>query len=257
MRYPAPTMHPALSIARATTRDLLRRPGIHLATLATGALLATLHEMAAVTFGATPALAVELTLSTCAIFLSLVAAVTGVRAASAGDDLGPTAALSAAPVGWSAYTVGRFAGIQATVTVLLGGLLVFAAAGHVVSAGELPLIGMGTLIALAGVLAQAGLFAALGLALAALAPQALALVLTLALLVGSRTLLPAMADHGGLARAVALLLPDPLRVDFAREAAGAAPIAATGALLAGGAVCAYVVALLLSSTAALSGRERH
>jgi hypothetical protein len=248
---------PTLGLGRATARELLRRPGVHLATLATGALIATLHELGAATFGATPALALELTLTTCAVFLSLVAGVAGVRAASREDELGPTAAIAAAPLGWGGYAVGRLGGITATAGVLLLALLAFSAAGQLVSGGSLPAPSAALLTALSGVLLQAALLAAVGFALASALPPALALIGTLGLLVVARTVLPAIVGSGGAVGSAALLLPDPLRMDFAREAAASMPISTTSALLAAGSAALHVAAFAIAGAAGLASRERH
>lgn len=239
------------AIGQATRRELLRRPGILLAAAGTAALLALLHELSAASFGARPGLAVELSVSSAGLFVSLVAGVMGVRCCAGGSDLGPSDALVAAPLSRSEYALGRFAGITTAAVLLLGLLAVGAAIGLALSgAGGLP-DPVSLAAALVGVVAQACLFAALGMAVGAWLPTQFAVVLTVACLVASRTFVPALAVADGPLGTLALVLPDPARLDLARELGAGRPVDLAAAALAWCAALAFAAAMLTVAATAL------
>jgi hypothetical protein len=243
------------ALGRATRRDLLRRPGIVLATLAAGALLAVLQDLASATFGGSPGLGHQLGLSTGALFLGLVAGVSGVRCAAADAELGPAPSLAAAPLSWGEYALGRFAGILACVLALLLLLSLFAAYG-VFSTGAHGLAAPWTqALAVGGLLFQAAVFAALGMALGAALPLQLAIILIVACVAASRSVVPSLAVLDGSASFLALALPDPGRLDLAREAGFDRPVHAGSALLAWAAAAGYAAALLVAAAWLLGRRE--
>jgi hypothetical protein len=84
----------------------------------------------------------------------------------------------------------------------------------------------------------------------------LATVLVLAFLVGTRLVLPELAEGEGVGRWVALATPDPLRLDLAREVGFARPVSAASVGLALLSAMLQSAALLLLSATALARREQ-
>lgn len=243
------------ALARATQREVLRRPGVLLATAAAAALLTLLHELSAATFGARPGLAMELGLSTAGLFLSVVAGVTGVQCTARGAGLGPTDSLEATPLSRGEYAVARFAGVAAAATPLLLLLGVGTVVGLLLSGVPALPPAATQVAAVVGVIVQACVFAALGMALGAFAPSQLAVVLTIGALVASRTFVPQLAAADGGAGALALALPDPARLDLAREVGAGHTASLASAALAWCGALALSAALLVATVGGL-GRER-
>ncbi len=245
----------ASAVARATFSDTVRRPGVLLAVLGVGALLLVLHDLSQSAFDPSGRLARELTLTTIALFLGLVAAVTGVRAGAAGEP-GFSLELRSGPLGAAEYTAGRIAGIALSCLVLGLALAPFVGAAELLAdtpAGlRMASLGLATL-------AQVGSFAlvgALGLALGAAGPQPLALVLVLAYGAASRILLPHLHAEAGGVGLLAHLLPDPARLDLAREVAFTKPISASSVGLATAASLLQAAALGAVAAAIFARRER-
>ena len=243
------------ALARATAMELLRRPGLLLATGGVGCLLLVLHDLSATAFDETGALAMEFSLATVALFGSLVAGLVGVRSCSAGSDLGPAPELSTAPLGDAGYLAARFTGTAFALGILLAALGCVAALAHLM-AGAPPLEGSAVLLAAAGVAWQAAVFFALGALLGAIAPFQLAAILLVTALIAARTLVPALASADGGLDWLAATLPDPARVDLSREVGFGQALDLSSVLLAWTATAAQITALLVLAHAALHLRRR-
>lgn len=247
---------PTWAIASATQTELRRRPGLQLAVLAAGCLLMFLQRLSSSFLGASTGLTTELSLATAGLFLSVVAGVAGVRAAADGDELGTTTELLAAPISRNWYLMARLGGIIAWTALALVALTAFAATGHALAGvgGDPPVLS-DILLANVGILTQAVAFASIGMLAGALVPVPLATVLLLAFVVGSRLLIPTLAESHGAVRWIALALPDPMRLDFAREVGFSRPINSGSVWLALVGSLLQSAAMVVLATAGLHRRE--
>lgn len=199
------------------------------------------------------ALATELSLSTTALALSLLAGLAGVLSSARGTELGPAAELGTSPLRAGEYVVGRFAGIVSVSTVALVLLALAAMLGAWLAGGASPPAIVPLALATGGVLLQACLLAAIGALIGAALPLPSGVLLLLAFVASSRLLIPGLIETA--AAPLGYLLPDPARLDLSRELGFARPIAVDAALLAWAAVAAQVCALLALSSVALERRE--
>jgi hypothetical protein len=218
-------MHQAVSrtltLAASTARDILRRPGGVVALLITSSLLILLPRLARRALDDGAALGGELILSTLALHAGLLGGLVAVHCGTPGSALGPVPEFLTTPLRWSEYVLARALGVIAATVAHLGTLSAIALAALLVS-GEVPdlgpaaLAGAGTSIVL-----QSSLFVAAGLCAGALFGVEMGTVAVVALMVSSRLIIPALTETG---TAWTWLLPDPARVDVAREVALERPL---------------------------------
>lgn len=229
-----------LTLAGATAREILRRPSAHLALIGAGVLLLIVPRLAQRALDDGAALGAELALSTVWLYATVFAALTGARAAAPDAPLGPTAEFLVTPLRVGEYVVARAAGV--TAAVASHALLLLALAAIALAwAGSAPDSLAALLAAVLVGMLQVPLFAAAGLALGALCGAQLGSVAILAYLVLARLLVPALTGEGD---PWSWWLPDPARLDVAREAAFARA-------LGGSALAAAVAAALLQCAALL------
>jgi hypothetical protein len=246
-----PAANASLAIASATFRDLVRRPGLLLAAIATAALLALLPDICMRAVDDSTALALQVGLSTITALLTLAAGIAGLRAGAVEGDLGATPEWLTAPVSPLAYVTGRFAGISAMCAALLVVLgLVLVPAQIAAPPDALPAV-----LGLAGALVTAAQFAALGALLAALFAPQLAAVVLVAAIVASRVVVPQLDAAGGVPALLASALPDPGRVDLAREIAFHRPVDASSAALALTGAALQAAAVLVLAAWCIRRRE--
>jgi len=234
--------HP-MALATATARELLRRPGIALSCVAVGALILVLHDLSASAFDTSGQLALELVVSSITLYLAVVGGVAGVRVLSADDELGPAPELATTPVTPLEYVLARFVGVLMALAVLLLALLCFAALAQLrFAAGahvEPPPLAIDLLaLTLIGAFLHAAVFTALGCSLGAGTGPQLALILLAGAIVIARTVVPTLSDVTGGAAFLALLVPDPARLDLSHATGFSRPpgalafaVACAGALL--------------------------
>jgi hypothetical protein len=243
------------AVSDATFRDVRRRPALLLAALATAAILLVLPQICARAVEDADALALQAGCATISTFLVLAAGFAGLRAGAAEGDLSAAAEWRAAPMNPAVYVVGRFAGVVAAAASMLLLLAPFLALPQHAALRDNPPTAHAALVTAAGLVLGAAQFCAVGLLLAAVTSPQLAAVGFVAVVVASRTVLPALAARGGAAAQLATVLPDPARVDWSRELAFRRPLDAGSAALAGLAAAAHVAALLCVATWALRRRE--
>lgn len=201
------------------------------------------------------ALALQVGLSTVAVFVAMVAGFAGLRAGAAEGDLGAASEWRAAPLGAGHYVLGRFLGILAAATALFLALAPFLAWPQRAALLDDPPAAASAAAALAALALAAAQFAALGLLLAAITTPQLAAVSFVAVVVATRTVVPELASRSGVGSFVAALLPDPARLDFTRELAFHRPIDSTSTALACLAAAAHAAACLVAAAWALRRRE--
>jgi hypothetical protein len=250
-----PHLDGAGAAAIATFRDLRRRPGILLATVAIGALLVLLPDLCTRAVDESPELGLQIGLSTILLFLSVVAGFAGLRSGAADGDLAATAEWRATPMRPAAYVVGRFGGVLGVAAALLVVLAAVLAVGESTGlAGDAPDARIAALAAV-GTLLCAAQFAAIGMLFALLTTPQLAAILLVAVIVATRTLVPELASHGGAPAAIAAALPDTARLDLSRELAFHRPVDAPSAALACAAAALQTAAYLVAASWALARRE--
>ncbi len=244
------------TLALATARDLVRRPGALLAIIATGTLLLMLPRLARRALDDGSALSVELILSTITLHVTIVAAIAGARAAAPDTGLGPSTELFATPLRPLEYILARAGGVS--LAALLHGLaLLFLGAAALLAAGDAIPADEGMLTALVGAALQVLIYAAAGLAAGSLLGAQLGTVAIVLFLVAARVVIPAATAAGA---AGAWWLPDPARLDFSREAGFARSVGTAALAAAAGAALAQTAALLALARCAFArdarGRER-
>lgn len=241
--------------ATATSRDLVRRPGVLLATAAVAALLLLLPDLCSRAVDDSAELSLQVGISTLATFLSLVAGFAGLRSGAREGDLAAAPEWLAAPVGRNAYVVGRVAGVVTACAALLAVLVLFLVPGQSSVVAESPPPAAGVALCALGLLLVAAQFAALGLLLATVTSAQLAAITFVGLLVATRTVVPELAASGGFAGTLSSVLPDPARLDLSRELAFRRDIDPASALTACLAAALHAAACLAVSAWALGRRE--
>jgi len=241
----------SLTVASATFRDLLRRPGLVLAAIAVAALLALLPDICRRALDDSSALSLQVGITSITLFLTLAAGFAGLRAGAADGDLGATPEWLTAPLSPFAYVAGRFAGIAAVCATLLFILALVLVPAQLRDPPQV----LPSAFALAGALMTAAQFAALGAMLAALVTPQLAAVFLVAAIVASRTVVPQLDSAGGPAALLAAALPDPVRVDLSREVAFHRPVDAASAAFALLAAALQTAALLVVAAFCIRRRE--
>ena len=220
---------------------MLRRPGGWLVLLGTATILLLLPRIAARALDSGAPLAVELTISTVGLHLSLLGATFGAVIAPRSAELGLPPEFAATPLRPLEFAFGRLAGAAATLAVhaallLVVGLLALAT----VPPATLLAIAVGVVLTLLqGVLALA-----VTAALAALTSPVVGLILGLVYVATSRALVPATLTTGS---ALAWFLPDLARLDVARALAFAQPIGSGPLVLAVASALLQITALTLLS----------
>lgn len=228
------------SLAAATFRDLMRRPGAWLALGSFGVLLLIVPRLARRALDDGSALGVELVLSTTWLYASVFAALSAVRAADPDAPLGPTAEFLVTPLRRGEYLVSRAAGItlaagaHAALLVLMGAL-------SLALNGDMPGLGVEHATAVAMGALHIAFFTTAGLAAGAIAGGQLAAIVVVALLVAARLVLPGITELG---TAWSWWVPDPARLEISREIAFSRSVGA-------GAVWAAAAATTVQSTALL------
>jgi hypothetical protein len=245
----------AAAVAAATFRDLLRRPALLLAALATAALLVVLPQVCARAVEDADALALQAGCSTICVFLVLVAGFAGLRAGAAEGDLSAASEWRAAPLRPAAYVAGRFFGVVAVAAAMCLLLSPFLAVPQHAALREDPPTALAALLTAGGLLTAAAEFAAVGLLLAAITTPQLAAVSFVAVIVATRTVLPPLAARGDAAAQWTAVFPDAARLDWSRELAFHRPLDGKSAALAFLAAGAHVAACLCVATWALRRRE--
>lgn len=240
-----------LALAQATRAEITRQPGVMLATCGIAALLFVLHDMSAATFDATGALARELTWSTASLYAAVLGGIYGARCTAAGSDLAPSMEIFATDTTREAYVLGRLLGVAQGVALQVSILTVVAIFADLLHGGGAD-VGRYALGA-CGALLQGCLFAALGALLGAFTPATLSIALVLLAVIAARWVGPGggEAASGVLARCV----PDPLRLDLAREIGFAKPISTAAVGLSWIATGLQIAAILIVTSLSLR-RER-
>jgi hypothetical protein len=246
---------PVLAVADATLRDLRRRTGVLLAALAVAVLLIVLPDLCARAVDEAPRLSLQAGISTITLFLVAVAGFSALRAGAGDGDLAAAAEWRAAPLSPAAYVVGRFAGILAAAAVFLVALSLFLLRSQIPVLREAVPDASVVVLTLAGMILTAALFASLGLLLAVSTSPQLAAVLFVATAAGSWIVVPAIAARGGPAGSIALLLPDPARLDFSQQFAFSRPLSGGSAALACAAAAVQTAAFLVLAAWRLRTRE--
>jgi hypothetical protein len=242
-----------ITIAWATGRDLIRRPGAWLALGGVALLLALLPRIARRALDDGTALGTELALSTIGLYAGLFAAMAGVRAAARNAALGPSPELLVTPLSRTEYVLGRMGGV-CTAATLHGLVLSGIAALALTATHSLPADGRLVAVALLAGILQVALYASAGLACGATLGPALGTVVVVAFLVAARLVIPGLVDGPTIA---AWWLPDPSRLDLAREAGFARPLGAPAVMAAAGAALLQTLALLLVARWAIDARARY
>jgi hypothetical protein len=219
----------ASALAQATARDALRRPAAPVSIAAFGALLALLPRLGNPAAGIrdNAALAVDLTLSSLGLAAPLVAGALAVRGHQADDGSGWVPELTSAPTRPAALVVGRWIGACVVAWVVCLGAAGVGALGWI--GAPTPAIPPAAWLAAAvGVGAAAALGGALGSLYGAWFPRDLAL-----LVLGTHVVVARVVGMGATVPGwTTALLPDPSRLDLAREVSFGAGVA-TSALLLG------------------------
>ena len=248
-------MRATLALADATLRDLTRRPGILLAVLALAVFLQVLPDLCARAVDDSAALALQAALTTITLFLQLFAAFAGLRAASREGDLAASAEWRSSPLTSSRYILGRFAGIVVAASLLLLFLLPLALIRQFHGLAQEPFDPAAWASMAAGALLTAALFASLGLLLASIASPQFAAVSVIGAFIATRLLVPELAAREGFASTIAHLLPDPSRLDLARELAFHRAPGIPAVLWGTGGAALQTATLLLAAAWALQRRE--
>jgi hypothetical protein len=241
-----------LSLAAATIRDLLRRPGAWLALAGFAVLLLVVPRLARRALDDGAALGTELVLSTVWLYASVFGGLAGARAAEPSASLGPTAEVLVTPLGRSEYVLGRAGGVAAATLAHALALLAVGTLGLLLAGGAPPL-GPSLAGAILAGMVHIALFTAAGLAAGALLGGQLAAVIVVALLVAARLLLPGLTEIGA---AWTWWVPDPARLELSREVAFARPLGAPAMLASLGAGALQTLALLAVARIGLAAGGR-
>ena len=242
------------TLALATMRDLLRRPGAWLALAAFAVVLLIVPRLARRALDDGAALGTELVLSTTWLYASVFAAIAGVRAAQPTAAMGPSAEILTTPLGRGEYVLGRAGGVAGAALAHAAGLLIVGGASLALgaSAPEMDTASFGA--ALMGGVVQVAFFAAAGLAAGALCGGQLASVLVMASLIAARLVFPGLT---ALDAAWTWWVPDPARLELSREVAFGRALNTSAVLGALGAGVLQTFALLALARIGLAAGARH
>jgi hypothetical protein len=234
-------------------RELVRAPEFAVVGLATLALLLAVRAASMGSGADSARVHAELVIATVALVSSVYAVICGVRASSDGNRVGPTAQISASPLGRVRHTVARVSGIVVATTGAAGVALVLGATLGAGASDALATRPLALLVAMLGIGAQIALSTSIGVLAGSLAAQSLATVGSLLLL----GLLRAGAAVGGSGEgAIRAMLPDPMRVEFARELAFGRPLGSAAVALGILATLLYAAALLALACARVRTSRR-
>ncbi len=214
------------ALARATARDLFRRPGLMLALAGAGLTTLLLPRLTSRALDDGGSLFVELLLTSAALYLCVLAGLCGVVVAAKESPLGPSLELSVTPATWLEGVAGRFAGVLAVLSLHLSLITLVAITVGALETATPSLLAVG----LCGVLSQAIVLGATGVLLGSILPQQLAGAGVLLVLVLTRLVPPGSLD--GIPGLLAAALPDPAALDLGREVGFQRPIAVHALALA-------------------------
>ena len=241
-----------LTLASATLRDLMRRPGACLALGSFAVLLLIVPRLARRALDDGSALGTELVLSTTWLYASVFAALAAVRAADPAASLGPTAEFLVTPLGRGEYLVARAIGVAAAAGTHAAILLATGALALALT-GDFPILEAAHVAAIAGGALHIAFFTAAGLAAGALAGGQLASIVVIALLVAARLALPGFTETGAV---WSWWVPDPARMDVSRDVAFGRAVGGAAMLGAATATAMQSAALLLLARMGLAAGAR-
>ena len=239
----------ACAVAKADFLDTVRRPGFLVAACTLGVVVALLPRLGNPAAGIrdNAALAIELTLSTIALAGPLTGGFLGIRAVQRDHGAGLSDHLLTAPRPLASFVGAGCIAAAAAATLLCALATAIGALGWI--GRPLPAL-PGTLSAWAAVIAAAPLGALVGAALgtfyASLCSRDLAAVALVLHVAGMRLLEGAVQFRGSAGHWLTRLVPDPSRLDVAREFAFAGPIDGMSAALAAATAALQVCALLVA-----------
>jgi hypothetical protein len=245
------------ALAFGCLRDHVRRPAFVVSVALMGALLALLPRLGNPAAGVADnaALALELTLSSVTLLTVLWAGIQAVQAARGAMGESIAAELLVIPQGRWLAVVGPWAGTTAAALVLAVAAVAVGALGWIGAPSPPATLSAGGWLGLvAGGACNASVAAALGVLYSLWCPRDLAVVAFVAHVAGTRA---AMSIRPSDAESLwTAFVPDPTRVEFAREAAFGTAVSGASVGLGLAASATQVAALLLLAAASLRRRVR-